>query len=396
MQLTTNVHTILMLIGSTNYGKTTFAKEILNSQLHFCDEEKGFTTNVQYISSDEIRFFEKLNEVTSFPINAEFVIVDTIAFTEEFREQITKIAKTNHYNLEVVLFDNKDREDHSKYKRVHRIKEKNFYDPVRKRANPDYKVIVEDLHEYMNCVLPRAYKYIVVGDVHEKVRELKQLLISHGFEIQGNRIVANEKMEQYRVILVGDWIDKGGATKDIVEFIGDNLRWFILVKGNHENFVYKYLHGQIDKRTVDQNLLTRYFDSVQIFERDEELKQKFFRLVEVSKEFYRYIGLHIPSFYVTHAPCEKKYIGKLDRTSTRKQRSFLLNREKSHEEQLGFLELESEENHPYHIFGHVAVEEIVRFKNKINIDTGSVNGNLLSSVVFDSGEPFFKQQKALS
>jgi hypothetical protein len=53
-------------------------------------------------------------------------------------------------------------------------------------------------------------------------------------------------------------------------------------------------------------------------------------------------------------------------------------------------------NHPYHIFGHVALKQVSRVKNKINIDTGCVQGNELTSVMLDSWRPMFKHQKALT
>jgi hypothetical protein len=41
------------------------------------------------------------------------------------------------------------------------------------------------------------------------------------------------------------------------------------------------------------------------------------------------------------------------------------------------------------------VKEMMHVKNKLLIDTGCVHGNMLSSVVIQSGKPFIKQQKAL-
>lgn len=55
MEIQTKVHTILMLIGPTECGKTTFAREVLIPGLRFADETKNYRANVQYISSDSIR-----------------------------------------------------------------------------------------------------------------------------------------------------------------------------------------------------------------------------------------------------------------------------------------------------------------------------------------------------
>lgn len=446
MKITTNVHTIFMLIGATESGKTTFAKEVLMPQLKFTEDTRAFKMNVQYISSDAIRrellgydyhkydqvmmesseqtfriLFEKLKAVTSFPINAEFVIVDTIGLSEEFRNQVREIAKEQQYNLEVIVFDYVRREDfyaseeskklisthvdrlkrdvlkqisRSKYSRIHRIREKNFFNPERGIINQDYQVIIEGLQQYVDHILPHQYRYIIIGDVHEKIEELKQLLTGYGFTIEQNQMIANEKTKNVRIILIGDFIDKGKATKETIDFIYRNQSWFYLVKGNHENFVYKYLRGELDEQQVSQELLDQYFDSIKIFEQDEELRQKFFELVQSSREFYRYIGNRSSSYFLTHAPCRNKYIGKLDSFSLRKQRYFRINREEAYEDQLNFLKEEAVGNHPFHIFGHVAVREVARVKNKINIDTGCASGNELTSIVIDSGRLQFRKQKS--
>lgn len=100
-----------------------------------------------------------------------------------------------------------------------------------------------------------------------------------------------------------------------------------------------------------------------------------------------------PSFYVTHAPCRNKYIGKLDTNSARHQRNFRIDREGSFEEQLDFLKREAVANHPFHLFGHIAAKQTFRIKNKVHLDTGSAHGNALTSVRL-SFRPFYKSHKS--
>lgn len=103
--------------------------------------------------------------------------------------------------------------------------------------------------------------------------------------------------------------------------------------------------------------------------------------------------MHGPSFYVTHAPCRNKYIGKLDTNSLRHQRNFRLDRESAYEPQLEFLKEEAEGNHPFHLFGHIAAKQTFRIKNKLHLDTGAVQGNGLTSVRI-SFKPFYKSHKS--
>jgi predicted kinase len=443
MDIQTRVHTIFMLVGSTECGKTTFAKEVLIPRLRFEDVGRNVRANVQYLSSDQIRqdvlgceydkydqvmlesseqafhlLFERLKMVTSFPVNAEFVVVDTTGLSEDFRAKVKEIAFQNNYNLEVIVFDYRKREDYyaserSKklitshinrlkkevlgslpregYGKIHKVRAKDFYVAEEGRANSEYQIIVGDLDAYLATILPHDQQYIIIGDVHECVDDLKGLLLDHGYKIEAGKLVVSDKLKQTKIILVGDWIDKGKQTKDIVEFLYDNREHFYFVLGNHENFIDKYIKGEIGG--VDQELLHTYFDSTQVLLNDPELLEKFQHLVSISKPFYRYVGAKGPSFFVTHAPCRNKYIGKLDTNSVRHQRNFRIDREASLEGQLAFLQEESVKNHPYHVFGHVEAKQSFRIGNKIHIDTGSVHGNLLTSVGI-SYKPFMKSRKS--
>ncbi|WP_152396594.1 metallophosphoesterase [Paenibacillus guangzhouensis] len=443
MDIQTKIHTIFMLIGSTECGKTTFAKEVLIPGLRFEDASRNVRGNVQYLSSDQIRqevlgyeydkydqvmleaseqafhlLFERLKMATSFPINAEFVVVDTTGLSEDFRAKVKEVAFQNNYNLEVIVFDYRKREDYyaserSKklitnhinrlkkevlgslsregYGKIHKVRAKDFYLPEEGRANPEYNIVIEDLDSYLSTVLPQDQQYIIIGDVHECVDDLKGLLLDHGYKMDAGKLVVTDKLKHTKLILVGDWIDKGKQTQDIVQFLYDNQEHFYFVLGNHENFVDKYIKGEI--KGVDQELLHTYFDSTQVLLNDSVLLDKFQHLVSISKPFYRYVGVNGSSFYVTHAPCRNKYIGKLDTNSIRHQRNFRIDREAPLEGQLAFLQEEAVRNHPYHVFGHVAAKQSFQIGNKLHIDTGSVHGNLLTSVSI-SYKPFMKSHKS--
>lgn len=443
MNIQTKVHTVFMLVGSTECGKTTFAREVLLPGLRFEDANRSVRANVQYLSSDQLRqevlgyeydkydqvmleaseqafrlLFERLRMVTSFPVNAEFIIVDTTGLSEDFRAKVKEITHQNNYNLEVIVFDYRKREDYyaserSKklitnhinrlkkevlaalpregYDSLHKVRAKDFYLAEEGMANPQYNVSIEDVEAYLAAILPQDQQYIIIGDVHECVDDLKGLLLDHGYKLEAGSLIVPDKLKQTKLILVGDWIDKGKQTRETIEFLYDNQQHFYFVLGNHENFVAKYIKGEIGG--VDQELLHTYFDSTQVLRNDPELLRKFEHLVSISKPFYRYVGVRGSSFYVTHAPCRNKYVGKLDTNSVRHQRNFRIDREAPLEEQLAFLQEESVKNHPYHVFGHIAAKQSFRIGNKLHIDTGSVHGNMLSSVAF-SYKPFLKSHKS--
>ncbi len=443
MKIATNVHTIFMLVGPTECGKTTFAQNVLMPGLRFTDETKHARANVQYISSDSIRqeilgynydkydqvmleaseqafhlLFEKLKMATSFPVNAEFVVLDTTGLAEDFRAKVRAIAHENNYNLEVIVFDYRQRDDYyasersrklisghihrmkkevlravtrEGYTNIHRVRAKDFLLGPNGAPNPEYEIEIKNREVYLSTILDPKQKHIIIGDLHECVQELKSLLIGYGYEIRENRLETTEKVKNTKIILAGDWIDKGKQTREMITFLYENQEHFCFVLGNHENFVYKYLQGQV--KGVDLELLDSFFDSIQVLSHDDELLAKFQHLVNQSKPFFRSIALSGPSYYVTHAPCKKKYIGKLDANSVRHQRNFRIDRTSSLESQLSFLTEDAVNNHPYHIFGHVAAKQAFRIKNKLHIDTGSVHGNVLTSVMI-THKPLFKSVKS--
>ena len=439
MEIKTKLHTVYLLVGPTKCGKTTFAKQILKPSLYFEDEAKGFKANIQYISSDEIRqqilgyvydkydqvmleasaqafelLYKKIDLVTTFPINAEFVIVDTTGLSEDFRIKVRDIARNNHYNVEIILFDYKERDDYltsershrlitnhltrlrkevlpvisrEKYDRIHRIKQKDFLDP----AGCD--IVIENKEQFLATLLPHDKEYIIVGDVHECVDELIALIEVAGFDIENNLIKPTKKMANKKILLLGDWIDKGGKTKEIIEFLHANRCHIIWTLGNHESFVYRYLKNEI--KGAKQTIIDNFFTSITYLAQNPEIHKKFEELVALAQPFYHYIGSgdKQKSFYITHAPCENKYIGKLDAFAMRAQRYFKLERELPTEPQFQFIKDEASTNHPYHFFGHVAVGEVARVKNKILLDTGCVSGNKLTGVEV-SFKLFFKSVKS--
>ena len=136
-----------------------------------------------------------------------------------------------------------------------------------------------------------------------------------------------------------------------------------------------------------------FFSSIDLFQSDEELKVKFMKVFESMKSFF----VH-NDFIVTHAPCEKKYLGKISNEALKMARGFRYPKERDYEDFAGFMcefdektkfmRDDANELHPIHIFGHVMTKDISQYKNKINIDTGCVAGGSLSSIEIENNRKF--------
>jgi len=438
------IHSIILLVGPANSGKTHLCKNVLLPELSK-NSRPDRATNIQYISAEDISrsigqlhfedFHKYSNEmvytsemamdmicnrvknVTSYPLNAEYVVVDTVGLSDSFRQRLIGIAKESQYNIGAVVMNFNDKKEYFKYVPED---EKDFFIPVIKNglqvmkndgkpliAKKDFKFVhnIESIEfngigfessnfqDFQERILNPNIKHVVIGDAHGCLDELKELIIENGFEIDENGII---KSSMRRIILVGDIVDKGPKIKEIIKFVFDNCKagTMSMVVGNHENFVVKFLQGDIEieedrmkkgvliKAVITEEFLRTYMNSVFILEDDEETKNMLFELVEKSKEFY----IH-RDFIVTHAPCKKKYLGKMDNHSLRAQRMITYPKRKdasSDEEYVKDVEdffhflKPNREGTPFHLFGHVQCESMT-IGNRVNLDTGCVSGGKLTS-----------------
>jgi len=457
------MHTIIILVGPSGCGKTYFTENKLIPSL----KSQGDVT-IHRVGSDDIRrellgddtlsksdlrmmhasvpafdvLKSKVDALTSYPVNSHFVIVDSTALKKDFRDEIKEIAYKNNYNTAVINFDYKNRGDYEKFindeseenkRTTHRQVEymrKNVMSELTKKHFRDiYKIKSHDLSKvdvsiinydrHLECKLPKG-EYTIIGDIHGCYDEFIRLIEKNGFTIENGKITGHDRCE--KIVLVGDLVDKGYDVRGVVEFVYNNMEWFLMVKGNHENFVYKYLHfleeeddreaarksgepyqtksGIKTKDLPPQEIIDTYFDSIELFRKDDKLKQKFYTIVDSMKPYLE--GEH---FIVTHAPCDQKYLGKLGKNSERNQMTVVYPKSAEFDIKADYLyakykffsyfRKQSSRSYPTHVFGHVSTDRLGIKSNKINVDTGCVSGGKLTSVVVNVwGRPFIKEVSA--
>lgn len=407
------LHTICILIGPSNSGKTYWVENFALPQL----SEKYPLLNVAHVSSDKCRseltglqdkyapgmmqvseqafqlLRTKVDLLSQYPVNAEIIFVDSTGLSPEFREEIIQIAKKNHYHIDAVVFDYKDREEYAKYvggdlsitwrhlrkfrdgmadirgfDQRHRIRSKNF---------ADVELVVDDYEEYPDCFI--TGDTVVIGDVHGSINELRQVL-------------SLDNVKDKLVVLIGDFIDKNSPENilETIEFVYNLVltRTVKVVIGNHERYVVEVLRGE---RKPQENLYD-YMITIGIL--DEEHKQMLFYIYDNSKAFYRH-----PEFVATHAPCRNVYLGKIDPISKKKQVSYYYPKAADFEtlekwqeavaKDFEWLDQDDKYNFPVHVWGHVILSRIHRSKSQLGIDLGCSSGGELGYVVFSQGNRYY-------
>lgn len=424
MEINLKIHNIIFTVAPSGAGKSHFCKNVLLKQI----KEKYPLLNVQYLSSDDTRrellndsdrhkydsemgvvsaeafdlIDKKLDLLTSFPINAEIIVVDSTGLSNAFREKLINLAKDKNYNITPFVFDFTDRKDYFKWQdfggsitakhlktfKLNTLKEmkKSYYtDIIRiKDTSLDFDVKIDDYEYYRSHFLPEDKKYVVIGDLHGCINEFKDVIRVSGSDINEDDEIVGDK-----IYIVQDFIDKGYAIKDTIEFIYKNVKIGKIVPllGNHENYVYKAVTGQIKR---DSNLEESYFNTVPLLcDNDISLKEKFLYIVECSRQFYSH-----KNFFVNHAPCRKKYLGKIDSKSLKNQRNFTYPKRAESEtieefsakleEALSFIKEDYTNHNSKKVYwGHVALVNTRTVGNVTLIDTGCVYSNKLAYVFLD-------------
>ncbi len=264
-------------------------------------------------------------------------------------------------------------------------------------------------------ILPSNYEYIVIGDVHGCIDELKTLLKRQGFSTNKNNLLQITPENRYKsIVLLGDFIDKASDEKltQTIEFIYNNYKHlnqdrerFYLVRGNHEEMVYRYITNDptlvITPRSIRNK--EKYYNTVALLEKEPKLKKLFLELYKECSIWYKYIYKDNFSVTLTHAPCPEQYLAKEDSTSHKKMVKCI-SRSKNPtmplDELIPYIHKEAKGNQHYHIFGHLSQPNIRQYKNRICIDTSAIYGNTLSCAIikkdtisFDSTPFEFKQKK---
>lgn len=404
---------LIVLIGASGTGKSNLA-----SKIHRQISEQLGQRSVTIVSSDEIRkglvgedidqrssdimmeyskqAFELLEKQIianmTFPVSKDYIIVDTTGLNKDFRYKMMDLARDYHYNITGILIHlNKEdmetlaeKSSFPALTRKHHLRiTKEVLPALKKKAYKDFFTLksLDELDTFQVQAEKDPYIFnvgnenvAIIGDVHEQNIALNNILK----ELQNKHDV---KLEN--TFLVGDYVDKNNNTLETISLVYDLYKKGLkIVKANHENYVYKRLfQGLEDTYGVDHK-----FSSLAVLQHNEQLATKFCELFENSLPYAHIVRDKGKRIFVTHAPCENKYLGKSDQKSCREQRQFRYTGLDQTQllERLSYLKTDSDTCYPFHIFGHIPQEQVGIYKNKINVDT---SGKGLTAVVFKGDNP---------
>ena len=418
-------HTVIMTCGPSGCGKTWFVDHVLLAQLRGLPPVPGRrTVHAVHLSSDACRLEllgedehrhaprmlplsrqaftllnTKLQALTSFPVNAEFVVVDTKGLSTQLMARVAEVVKANGYNVMALVFQYKSTDVYrdllpqgtpADVRRTIERDAAKVFNSTRadlRRAGIVNQVQIPSREAFMDmrftsaghellraCTVPDGVEPLVIADVHGCFDELVELLAKAGITLNDHLRIVDNRFNR-RVVLAGDFIDKGPQPTQVLRFIAANLRerTVIPLMGNHEHRLLRELTGEVEHVDDPRFGYTTYAQLMA----DEPLRRVF--LEEIIPRTLPF--LRSDRWVVTHAPCHVRHLGKVDHRSQRAQR-YLPYDLTGHDQLVDVLEdvmgLDTPMDNVRHLCGHVMTSTFTKpFNGRQLIDAGCVAGGKL-------------------
>jgi len=199
-------------------------------------------------------------------------------------------------------------------------------------------------------------QYWVIGDIHGCMFTLEKLI--------------KELPNDAKLIFIGDFVDRGKYSKEVMEFIVENNHPSVM--GNHEYLMFNYARDAIlrDKRSIWLEDAYGGLATVKSYQDDPDTLLKHIDYIETMPKY-----LEVDKYFITHGFGLPFYLRKDI---------------KIHQANLYVSRLEDNNYRSWeknwweygviNIFGHTVYEDVLIEENYIGIDTGCVFGGKLSAV----------------
>lgn len=401
MRLTVPELSLVALVGISGSGKSTFARthfaepEVLSS-----DQCRALVSNDENDQSATRDAFDLLYTIADVRLRRGLLtVVDATNVQRSARKQVVATARRHHVLPVAIVLDmplslckerNATRPDRDFPERVLKRQHDDLRRSVRKLKGEGFRYVhvvssPEELAE-VEIVRTRSWTdrsdergpFDLIGDVHGCFEELTTLLGRLGYEVGldgDDGLHHASHPEGRRVVLLGDLVDRGPATPDVLKLAmgmhadGDA----IVVPGNHDDKLKRALMGR--DVTVSHGLqesLNQLADETADFRA---------RVVDWIDGLVSHFVLDGGDLVVAHAGMRADLAGR----ASRKVRDFALYGETTGETDEYGLPVRYDWAAEYRgsaavVYGHTPVPRAEWLNNTICLDTGCVFGGELTAL----------------
>jgi polynucleotide kinase-phosphatase len=410
MKLTIPELSLVLLIGPTGCGKSTFARkhfrptEVLSSDFFramVSDDEAN-----QAASKDA---FDLLHHAAAMRLAARrFTVIDATNVQAEHRKELLALAKRYHYLTAAIVFNLsealcRERTGNRPGRHVPSQVVRSQIEQMRRSMKSLEKERVRHIYvlsspeEVEAAVIDRQPLWIdrrddhgpfdLIGDVHGCFDELVELLQRLGYQIsvQGDTAGAAGYVvrppEGRKAVFVGDLVDRGPNVPGVLRLVMSMVEagTALCVNGNHDNKLLRSLRG--NKVNVTHGLAETL---AQLEAEPDEFKQRVRQFLDGLLSHYVLDG---GKLVVAHAGLREDLQGR----ASNRVRDFAMYGETNGETDEFGLPVRLNWAADYRgqsivVYGHTPVTEPQWLNKTINIDTGCVYGGRLTALRYPEKE----------
>ena len=398
---------LVILIGASGSGKSTFAKkhfkstEILSSD--FC---RGIVSDDETDQSATTDAFEVLHFIAAKRLAAgKLTVIDATNVQPDARKSLHALAREYHYLTAAIVFNlpaklcqerNDVRPDRDFKPHVVRNQTSQLRRSLRGLKREGFRnfLYVMSLSEEVEAAqverqplwtnrTDETGPFDIIGDVHGCFDELVALLTKLGYEIsnltEGETLVKHP--QNRKVLFVGDYVDRGPKVVEVLRLIMEMHKTgiAICVPGNHDTKLARALRGKNVTKThgLAESL-------AQLEDESEEFKT---RIAEFIEGLVSHYFLDNGKLVVAHAGMKQELQGR----ASGRVREFALYGETTGETDEFGLPIRLNWAEEYRgtatvVYGHTPVAEPQWINRTINIDTGCVFGGNLTALRYPEKE----------
>lgn len=403
MKLTIPELSLVVLVGASGSGKSTFASkhfkqtEVLSSD--WCRALVSDDENSQAATPDA---FEVLHFIARKRLaGGKLTVVDATNVQPEARKPLVQIAREFHCLPVAIVLDvpervcherNENRPDRSFGPHVIRQQSSQLHRSLRALQREGFRRVhvLRSLDEIESAEIVRESlwnnrkselgPFDIIGDVHGCFDELAELLLTLGYEVDAEALTATPPLGR-KAVFLGDLVDRGPRVPQVLKLVMNMVEAgsALCVPGNHDMKLMRKLRGR------DVQITHGLAESLaQLASEPPEFQPKVADFIDALVSHY---VLDEGRLVVAHAGLKESMQGR----GSGAVREFALFGETTGETDEFGLPVRYNWAAEYRgpamvVYGHTPVPEPEWFNRTINIDTGCVFGGKLTALRYPERE----------
>ncbi len=416
MKITFPELSLIILIGASGAGKSTFAQQHFKpTEILSSDYFRGLVSDDENNQEATKDAFEVLHYILAKRLAAgKLTVIDATNVQPESRKPLLNLAKQYHCFAVAIVFNlpeavcherNQQRPNRQFGSHVVRNHTRSLKKSLRNLKREGFRFIykLNSVEEVATVEVSRQKMWTnlrdqhgafdIIGDIHGCCDELEQLLQQLGYQASESQAEPDSwwhfptysHPEGRKVIFLGDLVDRGNRILDTLKLVQNMLAAdsALCILGNHENKLIKKLNGKNVKINHGLEQTMAEIEAIAL----EQQEQVTSEIQTFLKSLISHYVLDDGKLVVAHAGLREELQGR----GSGYVRSFALYGETTGEiDEFGF-PVRYEWAQEYRgkamvVYGHTPVVEAEWLNNTIDIDTGCVFGGKLTALRYPERE----------